>query len=161
MPFPLHLYYRVQAGNFPDGNIRHLAAAHTPRLAAFSCSRTEHWIATELISKWRLSSRNKLLFSFLKSKGSRPLDQYLARYMAGTYKMPQDEIDKLRFATTKQTLASRKVTLFRIFDAGMVNGDVDDVTYESLDQQQGAVRFEGRFANNKTVTEIKDMRKRD
>ena len=101
------------------------------------------------------------MFSFFKSKNdSRPLDQYLVRYLAGTYQMSSDEIDKLHYATTNETLAGQKVTMFRIFDPSMANGSAEKLTYEALNDHMASLQFEGRFAKNKTVTEIKDLRSR-
>ncbi len=99
------------------------------------------------------------MFSFFKSKNeSRPLDDYLVRYLEGTYQMPQDETSKLHFATTTESLASRKVTLFRIFDPAQANGADNKVSYQDLDGHRSSLQFEGRFAPDKTVTEIQDLR---
>lgn len=99
------------------------------------------------------------MFSLFKSKkGSQPLDQYLVRYLSGTYQMTDDQIGKLRFATTTESLASQKVTLFRIFDPAAANGSADSITYQGLDDHKSSLLFEGRFAMNNTVTEIRDLR---
>ncbi len=101
------------------------------------------------------------LFSLFKSnKKSRVLDDYLARYLAGTYQMGQEETDKLHFVTATESLASQKVTMFRIFDPQLANSNGEAVSYADLDGQMGSLQFEGRFAKNKTVTEIKDLRRR-
>lgn len=101
------------------------------------------------------------MFSFFKSKNdSRPLDQYLVRYLAGTYQMSSDETDKLHYVTASETLADQKITMFRIFDPSMAIGSAEKMTYEALSDHTASVLFEGRFAKNKTVTEIKDLRDR-
>lgn len=99
------------------------------------------------------------MFSIFKSsKNSGPLDQYLVRYLAGTYQMGTEETDKLHFVTKNETLASQKVTMFRIFDPTGTNSDDAGVKFDALDDQRSALQFEGRFAKNKTVTEIRDLR---
>ncbi len=103
-----------------------------------------------------------VLFSFFKSrKESRQLDNYLTRYLAGTYQMSAEETDKLHFVTTTESLASRKVTMFRIFDPQEANGSAEALTYGDLDNHRASLKFEGRFAPDKTVTEIKDLRNTD
>lgn len=72
--------------------------------------------------------------------------------------MTPEETGKLHFVTTTESLASQKVTLFRIFDPSTLNGTAEDQTYKDLDGHTSSLRFEGRFAQNKTVTEIRDMR---
>lgn len=100
------------------------------------------------------------MFSFFKSRNeSRPLDGYLVRYLAANYQMTPDETGKLHFVTTKESLAGKNVTLFRIFDPAAANGADEKVTYQALDDHRPAVAFEGRFAPNKTVTEINDLRR--
>ncbi len=100
------------------------------------------------------------MFSFFKSRGgARPLDDYLTRYLTATYQMSADELGKLQFATTKTQLASQNVTTFRIFDPSLANGSAEKLNYSDLDGQADAIQFEGTFASDKTVTEIRDMRK--
>ena len=100
------------------------------------------------------------MFSFLKAmRGqSRPLNDYLTRYLVGTYGMSKNEASRLHFTETKQRLASMNVKLFRVFDPETVSGNGESVPYASLDENQAAVVFEGRYAADGTVTEIKDLR---
>lgn len=99
------------------------------------------------------------MFSLFGSrKGAKPIDDYLARYLTATYQMSDEETGKLHFVTTTESLASQKVTLFRIFEPSGSSADQDKVSYESLDADSPSIKFEGRFAKNKTVTEIRDLR---
>lgn len=101
------------------------------------------------------------MFSFLKAmRGqSRPLNGYLVRYLVGTYGMTKDEASVLHFTEMKQRLASMNVKLFRIYNPEIASSNGDSVTYASLDDNRDAIVFEGRYASNGTVTEIKDFRK--
>lgn len=72
--------------------------------------------------------------------------------------MGTEETGKLHFVTKKESLASQNVTLFRIFEPTAANVDADSMKYDALDEQRSTLKFEGRFAKNKTVTEIRDLR---
>ena len=101
------------------------------------------------------------MFSFFKSRGhSRSLDDYLTRYLTAHYGVTANQLENLRYVTSKRKLDSRNVTTFRIFDPSLVGDLGDRTSYADLDDHQGALQFEGTFASNKTVTEIKDMRTR-
>ena len=101
------------------------------------------------------------MFSFFRWRGhSRSLDDYLVRYLTAHYGMTADQLGELRFTTSKRKLASRNVTVFRIFDPSLTGDPNNRNSYADLDDHQGALQFEGTFASDKSVTEIKDLRKR-
>ena len=100
------------------------------------------------------------MISFFKFRRgeSRPLGDYMTRYLSGTYGMEKPELNQLRCAQSSERIAGRKVKLFRVFDPRLVGVSTDPVTYSSLDDSRDTVLFEGRFAANGTITEIEDRR---
>lgn len=100
------------------------------------------------------------MFSFFKSwRGrSRDLDGYFTRYLTAHYNMTPEELSKLKFTTDTDRIASRDVTMFRVYDPERTTTSVDKITYKLLDDYPEAIMFQGRFAANNTVTEIKDLR---
>jgi hypothetical protein len=101
------------------------------------------------------------MFSFLKSRRIRThaLDTYLTEYLAYKYRLTPAEVAHLQYVKADERIASRDVSLFRIYDPARVGSSNGKVTYAVLNSSPEAVLFEGRFAPNGNVSEIKDLRR--
>ena len=102
------------------------------------------------------------MFSFFKTwrNRTRVLDTYLIEYLQQSYKLSDADIKKLEFVTGTEQIASKSVSLFRVYDPSKTAVSPDKMTYAGLNSQRGAIQFEGRFANNGNISEIKDLRRR-
>lgn len=96
-------------------------------------------------------------FSSWRSR-TRPLDTYLTEYITQTYSMSAEDAGELQFVKSSQRLAGKNVALFRIYDPRQIADSAAKVTYSVLDDHLALVQFEGRFAPNGNISEIRDKR---
>jgi hypothetical protein len=101
------------------------------------------------------------LFSLFKTwrNRTRVLDTYLIEYLQQTYKMSDADITKLEFVTGTEQIASKSVALFRVYDPAKTKESPDKMTFAGLNSQRETILFEGRFAKNGNISEIKDLRR--
>jgi hypothetical protein len=99
------------------------------------------------------------MFSFFKSwrEKTRSLDSYLTEYLAQGFQLGPLETNQLQYVRATEQIAGRGVSLFRIYDP-RVTSATENVTYAALGAHPGAVWFEGRFAPDGNISEIKDRR---
>jgi hypothetical protein len=84
------------------------------------------------------------------------LDENFLATLTKDHNLDPDAAGTWRMVKGSAMVASKKVTLFRIFDPALLKGLV--VNYKMLDSNRGAVQFEGRIGNNGFVSNINDVR---